>query len=156
MRVLCPASNPGRHRGPGAEVPHPRPETAADFCAMRHGSPPPLQRLDWMLRNWRLGMLGGAVRRNVQVLPSPPSSPDGWPVIAFSHVLRGSAEFYSYQTIALALAGYVVLVVEHANGSAPVVTRRDGTKLLLNATADQVRFVSFGVKRAPPSLLSAV
>ena len=133
---------PGPGPGPGAGVPHLRPETAADFCeqTMRHGSPPPLREMGWMLHNWRLGTLGPAVRRDAPVLPSPSG---GWPVIAYSHGLGGSAELYSYQTIALASAGYVVLVVEHADGSAPVIPRKDGSRLLRNATVEQVRFVSF-------------
>ena len=160
--------NSHRHRPsyssyrPKAEVPHLRPETASDFCeqTMRHGSPPPLRKFHWMLHNWRLGTLGGTVRRDARVMPPPSTSPSdgggGWPVVAYSHGLGGSAELYSYQTIALASAGYVVLVVEHADGSAPVITRKDGSRLLRNATVEQVRFVSsfisFGVKRAPPLL----
>ncbi len=160
--------NSHRHRPsyssyrPKAEVPHLRPETASDFCeqTMRHGSPPPLRKFHWMLHNWRLGTLGGTVRRDARVMPPPSTSPSdgggGWPVVAYSHGLGGSAELYSYQTIALASAGYVVLLVEHADGSAPVITRKDGSRLLRNATVEQVRFVSsfisFGVNRAPPLL----
>jgi hypothetical protein len=141
-------------------VPFLKPETATDFCqqTMKYGSPPPLKTLDWMLHNWRLGTLGPTVYQNAPLLQvnrdeeeekeeeekdssssSSSSSSSGWPIVVYSHGLGGTAELYSYQTVALASAGFVVLVVEHADGSAAVISRPDGSKLVRNTTVEQVR-----------------
>lgn len=41
----------------------------------------------------------------------------GWPVVVFSHGLGGNANMYSEMCRALASYGYIVLAVEHADGS---------------------------------------
>lgn len=59
---------------------------------------------------------------------------DGLPIVFFSHGLGGNAEMYSYQTQSLAKNGYVVVVIDHTDGSAPVAARRGGTLLRRNET----------------------
>lgn len=86
---------------------------------MKHGGPPPLRKYGWMLHNWRLTRLEG--KHHATPLEGP------FPLIFYSHGLGGSAEMYSYQTRALAAQGYIVVVLDHADGSAPVILRKDGS-----------------------------
>jgi hypothetical protein len=110
-------------------------ETAEAFCeeTMRYGSPPPLRKFGWMLHNWRLTRLEG--KHHATPLEGP------FPLIFYSHGLGGNAEMYSYQTRALAAQGYVVVVLEHADGSAPVVRRKDGTLQRRNESIREVSLV---------------
>jgi hypothetical protein len=157
-------------------VPFLKPETATDFCqqTMKYGSPPPLKTLDWMLHNWRLGTLGPTVYQNAPLLlrvnrededeeeeknendSSSLSFSSGWPIIVYSHGLGGTAELYSYQTVALASAGFVVLVVEHADGSAAVIARKDGSKLVRNTTVEQVRVTQLSLVLVLVGVLQAM
>jgi hypothetical protein len=100
--------------------PYLRKDTAAIFCeeSMKTGAPPPLKAFSWMLHYWRLAKI--PVKANAKPLDKVS------PIIAYSHGLGGNAELYTYQTMALAASGYVVLVLTHADGTAPVVRRKDG------------------------------
>ncbi|ODV89307.1 hypothetical protein CANCADRAFT_32606 [Tortispora caseinolytica NRRL Y-17796] len=43
-----------------------------------------------------------------------------WPVVVFSHGLCGNKSSYSYYTCSIASHGYIVIVPEHKDGSAPI------------------------------------
>jgi len=115
-------------------IPYLKPETSEIFCeeTMRHGAPPPLRQYSWMIHNWRLTQL--EARQHARPLQDARPSP----MIMFSPGLGGNVEMYSYQTRALAAHGYVVVVVDHSDGSAPVVLRKDGTVVRRNETVVQV------------------
>ena len=106
-------------------VPYLHPDSAIEFCrhTMRFGAPPPLKEFGWLLHTWRL--TGLRARRNAKPLPA--SEIDSFPLVSFSHGLGGTADIYSYQTMALAARGYVVLLVNHNDGSAPVVRHVNGS-----------------------------
>lgn len=108
-----------------SKMPYLHPDTADQFCrqTMRFGAPGPLKRCGWFLHQWRLARV--QAKRNAQLLPGDHQ----FPVIAFSHGLGGTAELYSYQTMALAAHGNVVVSVTHQDGSAPVVKTADGSML---------------------------
>ncbi|KAG7357102.1 platelet-activating factor acetylhydrolase domain containing protein [Nitzschia inconspicua] len=108
-----------------------RPHTSEVYCEenMKHSAPPPLRPYSWMIHGWRLIQVPA---KHHATLASPPDN--GFPVIFYSHGLGGSAEMYAYQTHALAAQGYVVVVLDHTDGSAPVVSRKDGTLLRRNET----------------------
>ncbi|CAJ1950558.1 unnamed protein product [Cylindrotheca closterium] len=112
-----------------------KPETAEHFCyeTMKYGAPPPLRKYDWMLHNWRLAKLPAT--RNAP--PTMSNNEQPFPIVAFSHGLGGNAEIYSYQTLSLAASGHVVVVVEHTDGSGPVVSRQDGTVLLRQTRVEE-------------------
>ena len=137
IRILYPT-----HDEP-ISIPYLRPHTSEEYCEqnMKHSAPPPLRPFSWMIHNWRLVHLPG--RHHAK--PTIAAAADGrtedgdglLPIVFFSHGLGGSAEMYSYQTHALAKNGYLVIVIDHTDGSAPVVPRKDGTMLLRNDTIIQ-------------------
>jgi len=106
-------------------VPYLHPETALEFCrqSMRFGAPAALKSHGWFLHNWRLA--GLKARRNAKLVPS--ESKPKLPIIFFSHGLGGDATVYSYQTLALAAHGNLVVSITHQDGSAPVVQTVDGS-----------------------------
>ncbi|CAI5709939.1 unnamed protein product [Hyaloperonospora brassicae] len=57
---------------------------------------------------------------------APPSLSTGWPVVIFSHGLAGSLELYSSVNQELASQGYVVVVLNHCDGSACVCSPEPG------------------------------
>jgi dienelactone hydrolase len=111
-------------------VPYLRPTLSEIFCeeTMLAGAPPPLKPFGWILHTWRLTQMKAT--RNAQ--PLDLNEDGGLPIIAYSHGLGGNADLYSYQTSALAAHGYVVVVVDHTDGSAPVVPLKDGLPLRRN------------------------
>lgn len=111
-----------------SSVPYLRPHTSETFCeeTMIAGAPPPLKPFSWILHTWRLTQT--EAKRHAQ----PLDLESGLPIIAFSHGLGGNADLYTYQTRALAAHGYAVIVIDHSDGSAPVVPRRDGSLLRRN------------------------
>ena len=127
VRILYPTLDK-----PGS-IPYLRPQTAKVFCeeTMKFGAPPPLQSFGWMLHTWRLAQLPARWHASPIEGPSP--------IIVFSHGLGANAEIYSYQTLALAARGYVVVVVEHTDGTAPVVMRKDGSILKRDQTIYEVK-----------------
>ena len=103
-------------------------DTAKEFCAhsMKFGAPEPLKQLDWILHTWRLISL--PLSRNAPLRLSGKSGGDSGTIpsntpklVVFSHGLGGSMDLYSYQTMSLASAGYIVLSMTHTDGSAPIV-----------------------------------
>jgi pimeloyl-ACP methyl ester carboxylesterase len=105
-----------------------KPHTALEFCreTMKLGAPAPrLKAFSWMLHTWRLS--GIQAKRNARLLPA--SEQKELPVVIFSHGLGGTSDIYSYQTMALAAHGFIVLSITHQDGSAPVVQRSDGSLL---------------------------
>ncbi len=109
-------------------VPYLRPDTSDAFCdeTMIAGAPPPLKGFGWMLHTWKL------IQTKAKKYAQPLDLASGLPIIAFSHGLGGNADLYAFQTTALASHGYVVVVVDHSDGSAPVVPRKNGSPLLRN------------------------
>lgn len=51
-----------------------------------------------------------------------PTQSKKYPLVIFSHGLAGTRNTYSQYCTALASEGYVVLALEHRDGSAPAVT----------------------------------
>lgn len=104
-------------------LPYLDPSIALDYCkeTIAFGAPPPLKEFGFLLHSLRL----------VQMPLSPNAQPlqgEKLPLIVFSHGLGGTAVTYTYQTQHLAAQGHVVLVIDHTDGSAPVVKKYDGTK----------------------------
>lgn len=127
-------------------------DTALDYCkeTMAFGAPPPLKEFSFMLHNWRL----------IQMAMSPNAKPCGktLPLIVYSHGLGGTAITYTYQTQHLAAQGHVVLVLDHTDGSAPVVEKHDGTRHSYDSQVVQVSLsellvMSMNVSHIPPSFL---
>jgi pimeloyl-ACP methyl ester carboxylesterase len=113
-------------------IPYLRPHTSEVYCEenMKHSAPPPLRPYSWMIHNWRL--IRVPAKHHAPLAPL--NTADGLPVVFFSHGLGGNAEMYTYQTHALAAHGYMVVVLDHTDGSAPVVARKDGDLLRRNET----------------------
>jgi len=104
-------------------LPYLDPDIALDYCkeTIAFGAPPPLKEFGFLLHNLRLA----------QMPLSPNAKPlEGkkLPLIVYSHGLGGTAITYTYQTQHLAAQGHVVLVLDHTDGSAPIVQKHDGTK----------------------------
>eukprot|EP00980_Cylindrotheca_fusiformis_P009930 scaffold2195_cov132-Cylindrotheca_fusiformis.AAC.14 len=120
VRILYPTMDEAIEQTPYLKL-----ENAEAFCSesMRYAAPPPLQTFDWMLHMWRLA-------KNPAIRNATPLFDRKSPIIAFSHGLGGNADIYSYQTVSLAANGYVVVIVEHSDGSGPVVSRQDGSMIL--------------------------
>lgn len=137
IRVMYPSSGKltkdGKPMTTKTSSPYLRPETAEAFCeeTMKYGAPPPLQELPWMLHTWRLTQVDTI--EHGKPLDGP------FPLVIYSPGLGGSLEFYSYQTRSLASKGYIVVVVEHMDGSSAIVHRRDGTIVRRNESVLQVR-----------------
>ncbi len=110
---------------PPGQYPYLNPSLADEYCrkVMQFGAPPPLQSQGWMLHNWKLATL--PAKWNATLLPLDRRLP----IVIFSHGLGGTADVYSYQTMALASNGYVVLVLTHQDRSAPVVALSNGTEI---------------------------
>lgn len=111
-------------------IPIIRPDISEAFCEenMNAGAPPEIKSFGWMLHTWRLSHI--QAKENGQ--PLPEATPR--PVIFFSHGLGSSIDSNWYQTRALAANGYVVVMIDHSDGSAPVVPRKDGSLLRRNDT----------------------
>lgn len=109
-------------------IPYLRQETSDVFCeeTMIAGAPDPLKRFGWMLHTWKLTQI------KAKLHAEPLQLDLGLPIIVFSHGLGGNADMYAYQTMALAAHGYLVVVIDHSDGSAPVVPRKDGIPLRRN------------------------
>ena len=128
VRILYPTLDE-----PGV-IPHLKPETAEAFCeeTMKHQAPPGIQSFFWFLHTWRLTKV--KAKRNSKPIDGPS------PIVVFSPGLGGNTELYTYQTLALAAQGYVVAAIDHTDGAAPVVKRKDGSIMRYNASIMEVRF----------------
>jgi pimeloyl-ACP methyl ester carboxylesterase len=104
-------------------IPYLTPALAVAFCrhSMRFGAPGPLKPHGWFLHTWRLAGLNA--KRGAKLMPGM----QALPVVIFSHGLGSNTDVYSYQLMALASAGYVVLSVNHRDGSAAVIQNADGS-----------------------------
>lgn len=74
---------------------------------------------------------GAAARFQIPITPNLPLRPTEpgerpYPLVIFSHGICGTRSTYSQWCQALASEGYVVLAVEHADGSSPCVLLPDG------------------------------
>jgi platelet-activating factor acetylhydrolase len=130
IRILYPTSDEP------IPIPYLRPHTSEVYCEenMKHSAPAPLRPFSWMIHHWRLIRVPG--RHHAQ--PMTTSTNNALlPVVFFSHGLGGSSEMYAFQTHALAKSAYIVVVLDHSDGSAPVVSRKDGTMLVRNDTIIQ-------------------
>ena len=101
--------------------------------AVQHGFGLPLpQKLKRLLASYltwflRFARLPSRVSRDAAALPSP--TPDGWPLVIFSHGLWGCAASYSGLCGELASHGAVVVAMEHKDGSAVYSETDDGEAL---------------------------
>jgi dienelactone hydrolase len=121
VRMLYPTlDKPGRVR-------HLKPKVAIEFCkqTMKFGAPPSIQAFSWIMHTWSVS--GLRAKQNAALLPSDKA--EKLPIVIYSHGLGGTSDVYSYQTMALASQGYIVLSLNHQDGSAPVVQRVDGSFL---------------------------
>jgi pimeloyl-ACP methyl ester carboxylesterase len=94
-------------------------------------APPPIDAWAWFLDNWKLIRLDSK-------LNAQPISGKKFPIVAYSHGLGGSAIIYSHQTRSLAANGHIVISVDHTDGSAPVVMKKDGSIVLLDTAPIQI------------------
>ncbi|CAK9782450.1 hypothetical protein CC85DRAFT_329757 [Cutaneotrichosporon oleaginosum] len=76
---------------------------------------------------WALGLVLGRVRMPVHAA-APPSA-GRFPLVLFSHGLVGTRNTYSHFCSSLASEGYVVVALEHADGSGPCVIREGEERL---------------------------
>lgn len=125
---------------------------ALDYCkeTIAFGAPSPLKQSGWLLHNLRL----------IQMPLAPNAEPlqreNKLPIVIYSHGLGGTATTYTYQTQHLAAQGYVVLVLDHTDGSAPIVRKRDGTKRTFDYSIGQMwkdgKHVEY-VRKSPARLI---
>jgi Platelet-activating factor acetylhydrolase, isoform II len=112
-------------------IPYLNVETAIEFCihSMRFGAPKPLKQMDWILHTWRLITLPASRNVPLKILRQNDNDNDDDSLVStvsppkmvvFSHGLGGTMDLYSYQTMSLASAGYIVLSMTHTDGSAPI------------------------------------
>lgn len=100
---------------------------------MRIGTPPPLNKAGWLFHYLTLGRSRG-VRRNAPLAKNKKGSNNGngnttstFPTEVYSHGLLGCAGCYLQQGLTLAAEGRVVVMPNHADGSAVLTKRKDGT-----------------------------
>jgi platelet-activating factor acetylhydrolase len=110
-------------------IPYLRHELSDVFCeeTMIAGAPDPLKGFGWMLHTWKLTQI--KAKQHAEPLQQDGT---GLPVIVYSHGLGGNVDLYAYQTMALAAHGYLVVVIDHTDGSASVAPRKDGIALRRN------------------------
>lgn len=115
-------------------LPYLDPAIALDYCRemIAFGAPPPLKVFGFLLHSLRLVQM--PLSPNAQLLQGKKL-----PIVVFSHGLGGTAITYTYQTQHLAAQGHVVLVMDHTDGSAPVVQKSDGTKHFYDFNVGKVR-----------------
>lgn len=115
-------------------VPYVKPDIALQYLkvSMQFGAPPPLNKLSWFLDNWRLAEI------SAKPYAKPIQVDGGFPIVVYSHGMGGHSTVYTYQSMMLASNGNVVLQINHADGSAPVVERKDGDLLHLDFSLHDV------------------
>lgn len=126
---------------------------------MKFGAPSPLKCAGWLLHTWRQIRIPAA--RNAPMLPfqarkTQLSNRDdscqgkklqGWPVAVYSHGWKGNAATYSFMGLSLAANGFVCLMPDHRDGSAPVVKIEDGSYQFLDDDIEEVSISINGVDR---------
>jgi platelet-activating factor acetylhydrolase len=116
-------------------VPYFDEETSKRICKalMKVGAPPPLNKLGFMLDQWRLSTVHGKRNAIPHVPDAMENSTKGkaerskLPIVVYSHGLTGTAEIYSYQNMSLAANGTLVMSITHSDASAIGVKRKDGS-----------------------------
>jgi len=117
-------------------TPYLSPETALEYCreTMQFGAPEPLRDFGWMLHTWRL--TGIQAKKNAKLSPTNDKSKENddesktkFPIVIYSHGLGGNADIYSYQTLSLAAKGNVVVVMNHLDGTGPIVKTKCGQEV---------------------------
>jgi len=133
-RLLYPTTK-GRNKT--TMIPHLNPSMSNILCdaTMKYTMKLP----GWVLHTWCLAQL--PLLRNAEPIDlerddnddknnnSDESKQQSLPLVIYSHGLFGNYVTYTYQPLCLAAAGYVVLMLDHGDGSAPVVQKRDGSFL---------------------------
>lgn len=114
-------------------LPYLDPDIALDYCkeTIAFGAPPPLKEFGFLLHILRLVQMPVA-------LNAKPLDDGKLPIIVYSHGLGGTAITYTYQTQHLAAQGHVVMVLNHTDGSAPIVQKHDGTRRSYDSSIVQV------------------
>ncbi len=121
VRILYPA-DASKHIGPRSIAYQPLGSLVCDEF-MRFGAPGPLKSAGFLLQYWLLIRLPFLPNAPVAEAKMP------FPVTVYSHGLGGSVSLYSVQAGNLASNGHVVIMVQHADGSAPLTRLLDGTIL---------------------------
>eukprot|EP00816_Leptocylindrus_hargravesii_P004996 CAMPEP_0196806900 /NCGR_PEP_ID=MMETSP1362-20130617/6834_1 /TAXON_ID=163516 /ORGANISM="Leptocylindrus danicus, Strain CCMP1856" /LENGTH=469 /DNA_ID=CAMNT_0042180585 /DNA_START=107 /DNA_END=1516 /DNA_ORIENTATION=- len=99
------------------------------ICAalMNVTNPPtsPMSHMGFLIHSWCLVRL--PVVRNAKPASAASSkTTKKFPLAFYSHGLTGNSFSYSYQAASLAAQGYVVMLVEHRDGSAAMTVKEDG------------------------------
>ena len=124
-------------------IPYLRPHVSDAFheVNMKQGAPPPLKTFGWFTHYWNLIQLPAKYHAPLLMTKDDTSMvPSLMPMVIYSPGLGGSSETYSYQTLSLAARGFVVVVLEHGDGSLAVLPRKDGT--VFRRSDDSVEQVS--------------
>jgi dienelactone hydrolase len=130
VKILYPTmSDPLDSKKNRRRLPYLKPELASEYLkqSIRTAAPKPLDSWFWFLDNWKLIYLD--IIENAM-----PYQGKEFPILIFSHGLGGSAALYSYITRSMAANGYIVLAVDHTDGSNPVIVQKNGTVVTLNSS----------------------
>ena len=125
-RILYPTDESGT-------MPYLKEEIGSEYLkqSIMAAAPPPINTFHWFLDSWKLIQLDS--KRNAKPLEGKK-----FPIICFSHGLCGSAAIYSYVTRSLVANGYVVVAIDHSDGSNPVIMKKDGSVLLRDSTVKEL------------------
>lgn len=120
-RILYPTMETGA-------MPYLKAPIASEYLkqSIRTAAPPPINAMAWFLDNWKL------IRLDSKEHAKPASTGTEFPLAVFSHGLGGSAAIYSHQTRSLVANGYIVIAIDHSDGSNPAVMKKDGSVQLLD------------------------
>ncbi|GMH66216.1 hypothetical protein TrST_g11465 [Triparma strigata] len=141
IRILYPAEAAS---GETTEIPYQPLGSAICDQFMAFGAPGPLKKLGGLLHYWLL--ITVPFQRNASLVVGK----DKFPVIVYSHGLGGSNSLYSYQAGQLASNGYVTILVEHSDGSAPLTKAQDGHIIEHDMTMYPLRETEKGAWDTPP------
>jgi Platelet-activating factor acetylhydrolase, isoform II len=106
--------------------------------SMKAAAPKELKQYDWLMHHWllvRIPLIPNATLKNSYDDTTKTNDKEQeqqqqkqrLPLIIFSHGLMGNSDLYTYQTMSLASSGFLVLLVNHLDGSAPVAQHYNGT-----------------------------
>ena len=118
---------------PRSWIPYLRPHLSDAFneVNMQQGAPPPLKKFGWFTHYWNLIQLPAKYHapllQDDKDKDTSKSKSLMLPMVFYSPGLGGSSETYSYQTLSLAARGFVVVVLEHGDGSLAILPRKDGS-----------------------------